>query len=82
MLRGVSVGWSRFVSARSGGRSMSKRARKVAFADEVQVEDDKRRREDDEGDALEEEEEEAESGDEKSKARSECAPIRTPSSRV
>ena len=55
---------------------MSKRARRVAFADEVQVEDDKRRREDD---AEEGEEEETESGD--SKARSECAPFRIPCTR-
>ena len=48
---------------------MSKRARKVAFADEVQVEGDKKRREDD----AEEGEEEAESG---GKDRSECASIR------
>jgi hypothetical protein len=40
---------------------MSKRARKVAFSDEVQVEDDKRRRED----GAEEGEEEAASGGDK-----------------
>ena len=48
---------------------MSKRVRKVAFADEVQVED-KRRREDDA-------EEGEDSGDEERKQRSECALIRT-----
>ena len=50
---------------------MSKRARKVAFSDEVQVEDDKRRRED----GAEEGEEEAASGGDKA-GRSECAPFR------
>ena len=49
---------------------MSKRARKVAFADEVQVEEDKRRREDGAG---EDEEDDPESGDRGKK--SECAPI-------
>ena len=52
---------------------MSKRARKVAFADEVQVED-KRRREDDEAEG---DGEAAEETGERGR-KSECAPIRTP----
>ena len=49
---------------------MSKRVRKVAFADEVQVEEDKRRREDNA-------EEQEDSGGEERKELSECALIGT-----
>ena len=49
---------------------MSKRVRRVAFADEVQVEEDKRRREDNA-------EEQEDSGGEERKERSECALIST-----